>query len=232
MLLKEGSTGKDVVLLQKTLRLVPDGDFGDKTRKAVVSFQTHNHLPADGIVGNSTWSLILIVARKRKLLPPKPASKVVKAVAAIKATVWRRPTAGWAMTQSQRFSVYGHNASEVRKGLVKVTWPRKGISVMVHKRHAEQFRRAFKKVDNYEVSRKLNYRIHSVGTFNWRKIRGGSLMSNHSFGIAIDFNPAQNPIGTKLKTDMPPYFRTAFKSEGFRWGGDYKSRKDAMHFEA
>ncbi len=24
----------------------------------------------------------------------------------------------------------------------------------------------------------------------------------------------------------------AFKKQGFRWGGDYKGRKDPMHFEA
>lgn len=58
MLLKIGSTGLDVIALQKALGLSADGDFGPGTEKAVKDFQSKNGLTADGFVGDATWSKI------------------------------------------------------------------------------------------------------------------------------------------------------------------------------
>lgn len=69
------------------------------------------------------------------------------------------------------------------------------------------------------------------GSFNYRLIRGSSNMSNHSFAIAIDLMPSGNKLGAKKGT-MPKFVVDAFKAQGFKWGGDYKGRKDWMHFEA
>jgi hypothetical protein len=69
------------------------------------------------------------------------------------------------------------------------------------------------------------------GTFNFRKIRGSSHISNHAYGCAIDLDPAHNPLGAKHGR-MPPDVVLLFKQEGWRWGGDYHGRKDWMHFEA
>jgi peptidoglycan hydrolase-like protein with peptidoglycan-binding domain len=43
-------------LLSKALviKIVPDGIFGAQTRAAVVAFQSHNDLPADGVVQKKT----------------------------------------------------------------------------------------------------------------------------------------------------------------------------------
>ena len=56
MLLKLGSTGDDVVKLQKKLGVDPIGKFGPKTESAVKSFQTKNGITPDGIVGDGTWA--------------------------------------------------------------------------------------------------------------------------------------------------------------------------------
>lgn len=69
------------------------------------------------------------------------------------------------------------------------------------------------------------------GSFSYRLIRDSSAISNHSFAIAIDLAPSGNPLGVK-KGKMPAFAVKAFKNQGFRWGGDYKGRKDWMHFEA
>jgi hypothetical protein len=53
--LKVGSKGSSVKLLQKKLNLAADGDFGPKTKAAVIAFQKKNGLTADGIVGSKTW---------------------------------------------------------------------------------------------------------------------------------------------------------------------------------
>ena len=56
MLLKIGSKGSDVRLLQEKLRLTADGDFGPGTEAKVKAWQAANGLTADGIVGAVTWS--------------------------------------------------------------------------------------------------------------------------------------------------------------------------------
>ena len=70
----------------------------------------------------------------------------------------------------------------------------------------------------------------TAGTWNPRKVRGSKTKwSSHAFGTAIDINAEQN--GFNVAGNIPLPMIAAFKSEGFRWGGNYKSRKDPMHFE-
>jgi peptidoglycan hydrolase-like protein with peptidoglycan-binding domain len=58
---QQGSTGPAVRALQaqlnkkRRLALVVDGNFGPATRSAVVSFQSHAGIGADGVVGPTTW---------------------------------------------------------------------------------------------------------------------------------------------------------------------------------
>ncbi|MBE9213384.1 peptidoglycan-binding protein [Plectonema cf. radiosum LEGE 06105] len=71
-ILKQGSKGEEVKrlqsLLQKTEEISPqlekpikldigaiDGDFGAKTKAAVVKYQNYEKITADGIVGRKTW---------------------------------------------------------------------------------------------------------------------------------------------------------------------------------
>jgi peptidoglycan hydrolase-like protein with peptidoglycan-binding domain len=77
-----------------------------------------------------------------------------------------------------------------------------------------------------------------TGAYNCRKITNGTGFSLHAYGIAADINARTNPFGKKLITDMPFAMVTAVKgirTKGgdpvFRWGGDYRSVKDAMHYE-
>ncbi len=58
--LRKGSRGPNVVILQRRLnlfraRLATDGDFGEKTHQAVLTFQRQQRLEDDGIVGRRTW---------------------------------------------------------------------------------------------------------------------------------------------------------------------------------
>ena len=69
-----------------------------------------------------------------------------------------------------------------------------------------------------------------AGCFNIRKIRGSAnSWSNHSWACAIDLSPATN--GFNMKGTISKIVIDAFKRQGARWGGDYKGRKDPMHFE-
>lgn len=57
-ILKRGSIGADVKILQKALNIAVDGNFGAKTEAAVKAFQKAKGLVADGIVGNKTWEAL------------------------------------------------------------------------------------------------------------------------------------------------------------------------------
>ncbi len=67
--------------------------------------------------------------------------------------------------------------------------------------------------------------------FACRSIRGSSSPSNHSWGLAVDLNSLANPMGPSLRTDMPAWMPELWTRHGFRWGGTYATRKDAMHYE-
>lgn len=77
-----------------------------------------------------------------------------------------------------------------------------------------------------------------TGAYNCRRITNGTGYSLHAYGIAADINARTNPYGRSLVTDMPRAMVAAAKviktSRGvpvFRWGGDYPTYKDAMHYE-
>ena len=61
MLLKIGSTGEDVKLLQEKLGVGADGNFGTGTDAAVRDWQSKNGLNPDGVVGDATWTKMGIV---------------------------------------------------------------------------------------------------------------------------------------------------------------------------
>lgn len=56
---KEGSRGGDVKLLQKYIGTWQDGIWGPKTTEAVKKWQSEHGLVADGIVGNKTWMKLI-----------------------------------------------------------------------------------------------------------------------------------------------------------------------------
>lgn len=59
MLLKVGSRGNEVKIVQTLLGLTADGIYGQGTADSVAEWQDINGLKADGIVGNGTWAALL-----------------------------------------------------------------------------------------------------------------------------------------------------------------------------
>ncbi len=55
-LLKKGTDGPAVEVIQKKLEIKADGDFGSGTEDAVKAFQKKRGLPQDGQVGDKTWT--------------------------------------------------------------------------------------------------------------------------------------------------------------------------------
>jgi hypothetical protein len=73
--------------------------------------------------------------------------------------------------------------------------------------------------------------------YAYRPVRGySSSLSNHASGTAIDLNSLDHPLGAEdtfspmeelaIRTRV-----TRFYDGAIRWGGQYRGRKDEMHFE-
>lgn len=129
-------------------------------------------------------------------------------------------------------STYGSSAAEVEKNLNTVNFL--GMDYRVHWKMAEALRKAQREI----TAAGINYKSTDPagGGYNWRKnVNSPNEQSLHSFGIAIDINPGKNPnyksTARPCKTDIPEQVRQILKNNGFRWGGDYKSVCDSMHFE-
>lgn len=72
------------------------------------------------------------------------------------------------------------------------------------------------------------------GAYNYRLMRGGGQLSMHSWGCAIDLDPARNGFhDTSPNFKRYPQVIKAFEDEGWTWGGRWSGRScDGMHFQA
>ena len=72
-----------------------------------------------------------------------------------------------------------------------------------------------------------------AGSYNYRLMRGGSRLSMHSGGCAIDLDPANNGMSDVTpKFAKYPFVVKAFEDQGAVWGGRWAGRNcDGMHFQ-
>lgn len=91
--------------------------------------------------------------------------------------------------------------------------------------------------------------IYRLGSYNHRHMRHdpSAKLSTHSWGCALDINPADNSgwKGRKARNAAPwsdawwgrypagvsQVLVACFRKAGFAWGGDWRSFRDPMHFE-
>lgn len=110
-------------------------------------------------------------------------------------------------------------------------------------------------IDWYGGDDEASMRDNNSSCFNQRTITAGGKISRHSYGMAVDINPLYNPYykvqsGGKVvvkpeegveyldrnasfpyKIEKGDLCYRLFKQHGFRWGGEWASRKDYQHFE-
>lgn len=149
------------------------------------------------------------------------------------------PPKGWA----EVISMYGDNKTvEQAHGtcLGDASWEhdnlivlrnvqRTGLSIQLHRKVAENFERCLAKA----MEACPRYPVRMLGGYCARHQRNDPALplSIHSYGAAFDVNWDKNPMGSKLITDLPEPFVRAFTDAGWVWGGNWKSVKDAMHFQ-
>jgi len=96
-------------------------------------------------------------------------------------------------------------------------------------------------VERWLTALVVGHVAHEIDTFdgcwNIRTIRGGKAMSIHSWGMAIDFNASQNPLGLTTRQaherGLTPFSARFFSiSRQFvDCGIDWPRRPDGMHFQ-
>lgn len=67
------------------------------------------------------------------------------------------------------------------------------------------------------------------GCYVERKVRGSNKISLHSWALAWDINAHKERLA-QTTTHFSPQFLAIMKESGIYWGGDFKGRKDPMHF--
>lgn len=109
--------------------------------------------------------------------------------------------------------------------------------ISCHKDIATNLERVFKDIlEHYGEAKIKELGIDLFGgCFNYRKMRGGSAWSTHSWGIAIDLDPARNLLKETSKTARfarPEYkpMIDIFYKHGFESLGREKNY-DYMHFQ-
>jgi D-alanyl-D-alanine carboxypeptidase len=107
-------------------------------------------------------------------------------------------------------------------------------------------------IDKFAGNDIASMAANNTSAFNCRAVTGGTRLSEHSFGTAIDLNPIQNPYVTgsrtlpaagiafsAVKARLPSekglvtsddVVVKAFARIGWSWGGNWGSPKDYQHF--
>lgn len=208
-----------------------DGKWGSATKLAMQRYQKNNGLKVTDMPDAATIGKLM----------PKPAAPLKPAVK----QTWPK--------QSQCDAYYGNprgprDASKVSqtweaanlttiKPPFRMTYDGKPIStIRIHKRCADSLLRVLNAIwiaagRDQSVVDAWGVSIYG-GAFNYRLMRGAGALSMHSYGCAIDLDPARNGFG-----DKTPHFATvpevlkAFADEGWTWGGKW-SKPDGMHWQA
>lgn len=104
-------------------------------------------------------------------------------------------------------------------------------------------------IDNFDADDNKSMSANNTSALCVRTMTSNkSKFSNHSYGLAIDINPIQNPYvmgeivepmegrayinrAVYKKGMITEKAKEAFISRGWIWGGDWTSLKDYQHFE-
>lgn len=107
------------------------------------------------------------------------------------------------------------------------------IRFQAHKLAGENIQAALRAmIDKYDIDYLRQGKLDRWGgCFNFRLIRGGSELSMHSWGTAVDINPDRGRLGNaEDAVSYPGFIIDAFTAQGFAWGGIW-TRPDAQHFQ-
>jgi D-alanyl-D-alanine carboxypeptidase len=108
--------------------------------------------------------------------------------------------------------------------------------IRVHSKCADSLLTVFEKIWNSAGNDQTKINEWGMnlygGGFNYRLMRGSTRLSMHSWGCAVDFDPARNGFGDSTPNFANfPQVLDAFANEGWTWGGKW-TKADGMHWQA
>lgn len=98
-------------------------------------------------------------------------------------------------------------------------------SIFINKDFKEKLYLAFRELQQKNLHKEIKT---FDGCYVDRKVRGSSLISLHSWAMAIDLNAAFEKLGQTV-THFSKEFINIITKYVF-WGGNFNGRKDPMHF--
>lgn len=159
-----------------------DGKSGPKTREAIRQFQRMHGLMATGIVGPKTTEALRpqLVLQRVERAEPKD--------------IWPRQR-----DVERVYGAPGKNQTTLRLPYpMRLAWEPKTVvrQFSIHEKVHDSAMRCFNRIaDAYDGHERQTLGIDLFGgCLNVRRMRGGSALSMHSWGIAIDFDPARNQL--------------------------------------
>jgi len=146
------------------------------------------------------------------------------------------PTPGWPKVptgKSQIIEIFGQPGKAVCSAgrvllpaPIKLSWADTEVTKLAcHKLLEDVFTDVFEALFAKNL---WSYIKTTGGIYEPRTVTSSQKTSTHAWGIAIDLNPLENPLGAKPK--MNERVILVFEDRGFVWGGDW-SRPDGMHFQ-
>ena len=207
-----------------------DGRTGPKTRAAIRAAQRWHGLKDDGIAGAKTMAALW-----PDRMPERDNAPPEKTCAA-PGSIWPR--------QKGVASFFGevgkHQVMLELPFTMRLAWDKR-VAVRrfsIHEKVHDSARRCFERIaDAYHPTERIDLGIDLFGgCLNVRKMRGGNSWSMHSWGIAIDFDPARNQLkwgrdkARLARADAEAFWRI-WEDEG--WLGLGRARNyDWMHIQA
>jgi hypothetical protein len=233
----KGSRGDEVAEIQRVVGVNDDGIFGSGTKAAVQKWQTANGLPADGIVGPNTWGKMM-VSNEAVEATRAPVVAAAAPGSANKETWPEEDKTGTSLT-----AFYGPAGTKANLDKVVPAYQfyyngQTVSSVRLHKKVAESFKRVTQAVlDAYGIAKIKELGLDNyAGSYNDRNMRGSTRKSTHAWGIALDFDPANNGMNDhkpEARFSGPEYVKwwECWEAEGWYSLGRQKDY-DYMHVQA
>lgn len=249
--------------VQQIVGVVVDGIIGPKTIAAIANalgatvsayrtttiknIQKKAGSTADGIIGKNTLNAIINKLNGKvikKEVDPLIQKYIDKPISFSKVNYKANP-----VTQAKvrsGVSIFGKAGCE--NDLVKVQVPanypikfdgQKVSVIRIHRLVADRLEAALKDIINHygeDIEKVAPGACNYSGAYNFRKTRGGSSQSIHSWGLAIDFDAEYNALKTsapkaRLSQDIYKPFLDILEHHGFLSLGR-RSNKDWMHVQA
>ena len=98
--------------------------------------------------------------------------------------------------------------------------------ILINKEFKDKLFTAFTNIERAGIQNEIKT---YDGCYNNRSVRGRESKSLHAWAMAVDFNASIEKLG-QTGTQWSGQFLGIMKATGLYWGGDWKGRKDSMHF--